>query len=354
MNKDNMAATAKQLQNMKPEDMDKMLAELDAMNPVQASALKALGMDPEMVMKSMKMMRDNPNMMKSMGKMMETMTPEEMMAKSQQAAQQMAGFSPDLIQEAAKTIDASQMESAKEIFAEDEGDEEEDKEPIKADPVVLDKMFAVAELMSQPPSGDVTFDAFASLPPVTLLSGPRDIDLSSKELKECWATGSLGATRVDRAGFERVWDEVQEYFVGDIIEEARKTSKTKSSTGGAVVPPATPAVGASLSADQMEVVNQRVKEMSDGDMAQMLEAMGEITPEQEARMKSMGVDPEMMKKTAKMMKENPLMRKAASAVMKNLSPEQMREMSQKTQSQMAGMSKEEYEKALESFNKETQ
>lgn len=325
-----------------------MLAELDSMNPMQASALKALGMDPQMIKKSMKMMRDNPNMMKSMGKMMETMTPEELMAKSQEAQKQMAGLSPDIVQEAAKTIDESQMESARKIFAESDEEEEGENEPISVDAVVLDKMFAVAELMSQPPSGDVTLNAFASLPPITILSGPRDIDLSQKELTECWASGSLGATRVDRAGFERVWNEVQEYFEGDIMEESRKTSK--ASIQAPVATPATPAVGASLSADQMEVVNQRVKEMSDNDMTQMLEQMGEVTPEQEARMKAMGVDPEMMKKTAKMMKDNPMMRKAASSFMKNLSPEQMRQMSQQTQSKIANMSKEEYEKAMKNFD----
>mmetsp|Transcript_5089 Transcript_5089/g.7782 ORF Transcript_5089/g.7782 Transcript_5089/m.7782 type:complete len:404 (-) Transcript_5089:193-1404(-) len=349
LNKDNMAATAKQLKNMKPEDMDNMIAELDNMNGMQASALKALGMDPEMIKKSMKMMRDNPAMMKSMGSMMETMTPEEMMAKSREAQKKIAGFAPELVEEASKTIDTSQMESAKELFAESD----EEKEKIEADPIVLDKMFAVAELMSQPPTGGVTFSAFASLPPITLLSGDRDVDLSKKELKECWADGSLGASRLDRIGFERVWNEVQEFFEGDIMEEARKTS-TSTTTEGPAVAPNAPAVGASLSAEQMEVVNERVKEMSDDDMTQMLEAMSDVTPEQEARMKAMGVDPAMMQKTAQMMKSNPMMRKAASAFMKNLSPEQMRQMSQQTQSKMAGMTKEDYDKALENFNKETQ
>merc|ERR1712125_24087 len=105
--------------------------------------------------------------------------------------------------------------------------------------------------------------------------------------------------------------------------------------------------GANLTPEQMEVVNKRVKEMSDDDMTQMLDQMNQITPEQEARMKAMGVDPAMMQKTAKMMKDNPMMRKAATAFMKNLSPEQMRKMSQQTQSGLAGMSKEDFEKAME-------
>jgi len=301
----------------------------------------------------MQMMRDNPSMMQSMGKMMETMTPEQMMAKSREAQKQMAGFSPELVEKAAEMVDASQVEAATKLFAESEDssslddDNNDDEIKIDADPEVLDKMFAVAEVMSQPPSGGVTLAGFSSLPPITLLSGDREIDLSKKELAECWADGSLGATRVDREGFERVWKEVQEYFECDIMEEARKTSISSQSTKP--VATSAPTVGASLSPEQMDVVNQRVKEMSDDDMNQMLDQMNQITPEQEARMKAMGVDPAMMQKTAKMMKDNPMMRKAATAFMKNLSPEQMRKMSQQTQSGLAGMSKGDFEKAMENY-----
>ena len=47
------------------------------------------------------------------------------------------------------------------------------------------------------------------------LGRDREQDLSKMELAECWANGSMGATRVDRMGFERVWMEVQEYFEED-------------------------------------------------------------------------------------------------------------------------------------------
>merc|ERR1740133_808383 len=82
-----------------------------------------------------------------------------------------------------------------------------------SDSKVVDAMFQVAEFMSQPPTeGGVTFIGFYSLPVIQLLLGDREFDLSMSELKESWADGSLGATRVDRVGFERVWNEVQEYF----------------------------------------------------------------------------------------------------------------------------------------------
>ena len=40
----NMAS--EQMKNLKPEDIDKMLEEIDNMNPIQKAGLKAMGMDP--------------------------------------------------------------------------------------------------------------------------------------------------------------------------------------------------------------------------------------------------------------------------------------------------------------------
>jgi hypothetical protein len=224
-----------------------------------------------------------------------------------------------------------------------------------SDPNVIDAMYRIAEMMSQPPSGKVTFQAFATLPPITTLSGDREQDLSKSELAECWADGSMGGTRVDRTGFERVWKEVQEYFEEDIMEEARKTchakvKKTRSdSSAQAEVVGNVPPVGSSLTEDQMKVVNEQVKNMSDDDMTAMLEGMANIGPEEEARMRAMGADPEMMKKAASMMKSNPMMRKAAQMMMKNMSPDQMLKASQQAQQQMQGMSKEDLEKAMDNL-----
>lgn len=99
----------------------------------------------------------------------------------------------------------------------------------------------------------------------------------------------------------------------------------------------------------MKVVNEQVKNMSDDDMTAMLEGMANIGPEEEARMRAMGADPEMMKKAASMMKSNPMMRKAAQMMMKNMSPDQMLKASQQAQQQMAGMSKEDLEKAMDNM-----
>jgi len=43
-----------------------------------------MGMDPAMMKMSMKMMQENPNIMKSAQQMMEKMTPEEMVGGAQQ------------------------------------------------------------------------------------------------------------------------------------------------------------------------------------------------------------------------------------------------------------------------------
>ena len=66
----------------------------------------------------------------------------------------------------------------------------------------------------------------------------------------------------------------------------------------------------------MKVVNEQVKNMSDDDMTAMLEGMANIGPEEEARMRAMGADPEMMKKAASMMKSNPMMTCPKAAPMK--------------------------------------
>lgn len=140
------------------------------------------------------------------------------------------------------------------------------------------------------------------------------------------------------------------------MDEARSTThpkvkKTRTSAAEAeVVGSGSPQVGANISEDQMKSVNEQVKQMTDDDMTAMLEGMANVGPEEEARMRAMGADPAMMKKAADMMKSNPMMRKAAQAMMKNMSPDQMLKASQNAQSQMANMSKEDLEKAMDQMD----
>ena len=302
---DIMRQGAEQMKNMKPEDIEKMMEEMENMGAVQKQALKAMGMEPELMLKSMKMMRDNPSMMTSAQKMMENMTPEQLKDRGLPGG---AG-----------------------------------------DPIVLETMYRTAELMSRPPTGGVTFQGFATLPPIVVLSGNREEDLSAEELKECWVDGSNGASRVDRAGFEAVWNEVKDYFEGDIMEESRQTASKREGPAGQGAP--ADVVGANLSPVEMEAINARVKEMSEDDVGNMLEQMSNLTPEQEARMKAMGADPEMMSKAAKMMADNPMMKKAAASMMKNMTPEQMKQASEQAQRQMQNMTEEDKKKAMENIQK---
>ncbi|KAL3797510.1 hypothetical protein HJC23_009874 [Cyclotella cryptica] len=348
-----LAESAERMKSMTPEDMTKLIAEMENMPEAQKEQLKTMGMDPDTMLISMKMMKDNPQMMATAQKLMSNMTPEEMLQQSKAAQEKMASMSREELEQAAEMEKLSPDMVDEAIKAMKEATVEK---PLpdgvvagsSSDPNVIDAMYKIGEMMSQPPSGKVTFQAFASLPPITTLSGDREQDLSKMELAECWADGSMGVSRVDRAGFERVWKEVQEYFEEDIMEESRrelhvKVKKSRSEQQAVVGGPAP--VGSSLTEDQMKVVNEQVKSMSDDQMTAMLEGMANIGPEEEARMRAMGADPAMMKKAAEMMKSNPMMRKAAQMMMKNMSPDQMLKASQQAQQQMSSMSKEDMEKA---------
>ena len=356
-----LADSAERMKNMTPEDMKTLIEEMENMDPVQKAQLKGMGMDPDTMLISMKMMQDNPAMMATAQKLMSNMTPEEMMKQSKEAQKKMSSMSKEEL-EAAAEVAKKQMEQISPDMIDEAVKAMKEVSSADAngslDPNVIDAMYKVGEMMSKPPTGKVTFQAFSVLPPIVALRGDREQDLSKGELEESWEEGSLGATRVDRTGFKRVWDEVQEYFEEDIMEESRLTihAKVVKKSRSSVTPEvqattAAPVVGQSLDEDQMKFVNQQVKNMSDDDMIAMLDGMGNIGPEEEARMKAMGADPAMMKKAADMMKSNPMMRKAASMMMKNMSPDQMMTASQQAQNQMKNMSSADMEKAFEEINK---
>ena len=266
------------------------------------------------------------------------MTPEQIMERSKEAQQQMSKMSAADLEKAQEMMQsipedqlkkaAEQMESAVATAAtaktamdgatvdvKAEGDNGDGETEIytgpgsSSDPAVIDAMYRVGEFMSEPINeGGVTLAGFASLPPIQLLSGDREFDLSPSELRECWSEGAKNAFRVDRAGFERVWKEVQDYFEADLMSEARKEAKKKSKgpkkVRGSQKEPYTPTnqVGSTLKEEDLKVVNESVKNMSDDEMANVLDAMNNMDSAAEERMKSMGVDPAMMRKTAEMMK----------------------------------------------------
>jgi hypothetical protein len=358
------AAAAEQMKNLKPEDIDKMIEEFDNMGPLQRTALKAMNMDPDMMKKTMTMMRDNPAMIRNAQELMKTMTPDELLEQSRKAQEQLSKMTPKDLEAASKIMEqipeeqlsaavsaiksdrskAAVIDATMTVVADDDDREEKvmDTGPgSSADGEVIDAMYRVAEYMSDPFSkgGGVTFAGFFSLPIIQLLSGDRESDLSPSEARECWADGSLGASRVDRVGFERVWNEVQEYFEDDVMGEARKEAKKKAATkkkrgnAAAASTPPTPAatIGENLSAEELKNVNERVKNLSNDEVDSVLGMMEAMDPAQEARLKAMGVDPMIMQRTAKMMKENPQLREQAKKMMANMSPEDMLKASQEAQ-----------------------
>jgi hypothetical protein len=326
-----------------------------------------------MMKKTMQMMKDNPAMIANAQRVMETMTPDEMLEQSRKAQEQLSKMSAedlDMVNKAMKEIPEDQLKAAAEALREQQGktaggvidaqvekdDADEAEKEIytgpgsSSDSAVVDAMFKVAEFMSDDPtSGGVTFAGFSSLPVIQLLSGDREVDLAPAELKECWANGSLGASRVDRNGFERVWKEVQEYFEDDIMGEARKEASKRAGPkkrGGAKPEPAR-TIGENLSPDEVKAINERVKNLSNNEVDSVLEMMEKMDPSQEARLKQMGVDPAMMQRTAQMMKDNPQLREQAKKMMESMSPEEMLAASQQAQKQMANMSPEDINKTLE-------
>jgi len=359
MNETNMKASAEQLKNMTPGDIENMIKEMDNMPAAQLNEMKSMGMDVDMMKNAMQMMKTNPAMMESMGKMMESLTPEQLMQQSKMAQQQMMNLNPNAA--AVPSINDNIISNANIVDDDEDDDEEEDDgEVVEIDAETLDTFYRVAELMSEPQleSGGVTFEAFATLPPITVLVGDGSADdcLTRRELKECWANGAKDptrTTRVDRAVFEKVWMEVQDEFYNNIVEEARerchtkKGKKPKTATASAATPsstPTSPVVGANI--DPSELAD-KLKNISDDDLNGMFEQMNDMSPEQEERMRAMNVDPEMMKKSAAMFKNNPLLRNAASMMMKNASPEQLMKASQQAQEKIANMSEEDKKKMMD-------
>lgn len=327
-------------------------------------------------------------MIESAQKLMATMTPEQMMEQSRLAQERLKNMTPQQLEEinkAMSTIPKENLDQAVEILSKQQAgkavdvassdDDDDDTESsssgglatgpgTSSDPNVISVMYQVAEFMSndgeaiQNGIGGVTLAGFASLPVIQMLSGSREQDLTPAELKECWANGSLGATRVDRNGFERVWKEVQDYFEDDIMGEARKEAKrrvttkkrgtdkpTTTSTSSSSAS-STPQVGASLTEDQLAAANEQFKKMSDDDMAAMFEAMQNMDPATEARLRAMGTDPNMLRQTAKLMNSNPLMRKAAKEMIKNMSGKDMLKVSQQAQQEMQKMTPEQIQAVM--------
>jgi hypothetical protein len=98
------------------------------------------------------------------------------------------------------------------------------------------------------------------------------------------------------------------FFEEDVMDEARKeaTKRTKSlpakkirgatTTTTATSYTPSPMVGASLDPNQLEKMNQAIKNVKEDDLVQMFDAMQNMDAATEARLKAMGTDPAILKK----------------------------------------------------------
>jgi hypothetical protein len=87
-----LAASAAAMKNMTPDDMAKLIKEMENMPDIQKKQLKDMGMDPDTMLVSMKMMKDNPQMMATAQKLMSNMTPEQMLEQSKLAQAKMSRY----------------------------------------------------------------------------------------------------------------------------------------------------------------------------------------------------------------------------------------------------------------------
>ena len=106
----NMAEMAEQMKRMTTEDLDDMINQVNSMPEAQRLQLKSMGMDPDMMLQSMKVMRDNPGVRESAQKMMEKMSPEELLEQSRLSQEQMKNMSKEQLESAARVVNSMSAE----------------------------------------------------------------------------------------------------------------------------------------------------------------------------------------------------------------------------------------------------
>merc|ERR1712032_701479 len=130
-------------------------------------------------------------------------------------------------------------------------------------------------------------------------------------------------------------------------KKTRNKTSTKKEGTTATSDAATTTIGSNMSSKELDEINNRVKNLSNDDVSSVLDMMEKVDPVQEARLKSMGVDPKLMQQTAAMLKDNPAMREQAKKMMQSMSPDQMLKMSQEAQKRMANMSESDVQTAID-------
>merc|ERR1719298_325242 len=87
--------TRLQMMTPKPDQIQQMLKEVEDMSPEERERLKGMGINPDMLKMSMKVMKANPNVIKMAQEQMAKMSPEQMKQASDLAQKQMEAMAPE-------------------------------------------------------------------------------------------------------------------------------------------------------------------------------------------------------------------------------------------------------------------
>lgn len=98
MSASDMAKASDAMKSLKPEDLEAMMEQMANMGPEEEERLKAMGVNPGMMKKSVEMMKGNPMMLKAVQSMAGKISPEQM-ASAQKMAE---GMSPEDLDKALK------------------------------------------------------------------------------------------------------------------------------------------------------------------------------------------------------------------------------------------------------------
>ena len=179
-----------------------------------------MGINPDMLKMSMKVMKANPNVIKMAQEQMAKMSPEQMKQASDLAQKQMEAMAPEDLEKMADSAIAGAGGPVVDV------DVDEDAPARNArDEALVDALFVVAAAMSKQP-GAVTLEAFKQLPPIQSLRGELPDDLSDAEIADAWAEAGLAVgAAADKTAFTRAWLALDQLYDDDMMVEARRPPK---------------------------------------------------------------------------------------------------------------------------------
>ena len=220
MTPESMRQAADALKTLKPDQIQQMLKEVEDMSPEERERLKGMGINPDMLKMSMKVMKANPNVIKMAQEQMAKMSPEQMKQASDLAQKQMEAMAPEDLEKMADSAIAGAGGPVVDV------DVDEDAPARNArDEALVDALFVVAAAMSKQP-GAVTLEAFKQLPPIQSLRGELPDDLSDAEIADAWAEAGLAVgAAADKTAFTRAWLALDQLYDDDMMVEARRPPK---------------------------------------------------------------------------------------------------------------------------------